>query len=166
MLNDTSDSYLANIASWADSYRYETAGKWSAALHYIDAEDDPPTSCGVDFERDCGDAGCVVSAITNYTQRIGDGRLSAANTQQALKFLVHFLGDITQPLHDEAYETGGNGVDVTYQGQWPFYPFHLWRGTVGEMSTHTDGVREKATRTTSTPTGTRTSPRLSSVATR
>lgn len=35
---------------------------------------------------------------------------------QALEFLVHFVGDITQPLHDEAYEVGGNDVDVTYQG--------------------------------------------------
>lgn len=32
-------------------------------------------------------------------------------------FLVHFVGDITQPLHDEAYEVGGNDVDVTYQGK-------------------------------------------------
>lgn len=29
---------------------------------------------------------------------------------------MHFLGDITQPLHDEAYEVGGNDVDVTFNG--------------------------------------------------
>lgn len=71
----------------------------------------------MDFDRDCGSSGCSVSAITNYTQRVGDGRLSATNTNQALMFLVHFVGDITQPLHDEAYEVGGNDVDVTYQGK-------------------------------------------------
>lgn len=120
MLDDTSDSYLANIASWADSYRATTEGAWSAPLHFIDAEDNPPTSCSVDFDRDCGSSGCSVSAITNYTQRVGDGRLSAANVNQALKFLVHFVGDITQPLHDEAYEVGGNDIDVTYQGMWAF----------------------------------------------
>lgn len=116
VLDDDSDSYLANIASWADDYRETTAGSWSAPLHFIDAEDDPPTSCDVDYDRDCGSSGCSVSAIVNYTQRVGDGRLSATNTQQALKFLVHFVGDITQPLHDEAYELGANDVDVTYQG--------------------------------------------------
>lgn len=116
MLNDTSDSYLANVASWADSYRATTAGSWSAPLHFIDAEDNPPTSCNVDYDRDCGSSGCSVSAIVNYTQRVGDGRLSTANTAQALKFLVHFIGDITQPLHDEAYELGANGVAVTYEG--------------------------------------------------
>lgn len=116
VLGDTSDSYLANVASWADSYRSTTAGKWSSSFHYIDAEDNPPSDCNVDYDRDCGDTGCSVSAIANYTQRVGDGRLSAANTAEALKFLVHLLGDITQPLHDEAYEVGANNVDVTYQG--------------------------------------------------
>ncbi|KAI0473671.1 nuclease s1 [Xylariaceae sp. FL0804] len=116
ILDDTSDSYLANIASWADDYRETTAGEWSAALHFIDAEDDPPTTCDVDYDRDCGSEGCSVSAIANYTQRVGDGRLSDTNVNQALKFLVHFLGDVTQPLHDEALELGGNGIDVTFEG--------------------------------------------------
>lgn len=57
-----------------------------------------------------------MSAIGNYTQRVADGRLSKANHAEALKFLVHFLGDITQPLHDEAYEKGGNGIQVTFDG--------------------------------------------------
>lgn len=116
VLNDTSDSYLANIASWADTYRSTTAGKWSAPFHFIDAEDSPPTDCNVDYERDCGSNGCSVSAIANYTQRVGDARLSAANTAEALRFLVHFLGDITQPLHDEALDVGGNDITVTFDG--------------------------------------------------
>ncbi|UKZ52684.1 hypothetical protein TrVGV298_006465 [Trichoderma virens] len=99
VLNDTSSSYLASIASWADTYRTTTAGKFSAPFHFIDAEDNPPNLMQ-----------------PNYTQRVGDGRLSKANTAEALKFLVHFLGDITQPLHDEAYEVGGNDISVTFQG--------------------------------------------------
>ncbi|KAJ5668893.1 hypothetical protein N7462_009963 [Penicillium macrosclerotiorum] len=116
VLGDTSSSYLANIASWADTYRSTTAGKWSAPLHFIDAEDDPPTSCNVDYDRDCGSSGCSISAIANYTQRVGDGRLTSANVAEALKFLVHITGDITQPLHDEAYEVGGNDIAVTFNG--------------------------------------------------
>ncbi|KAJ7906810.1 phospholipase C/P1 nuclease domain-containing protein [Mycena leptocephala] len=100
VLNDTSTSYLANIASWADTYRATTAGAWSAPLHFVDAEDNPPTSCSVDYIRDCGASGCSISAIANYTQRAGDGR----------------LGDVTQPLHDEALALGGNNIKVTYQG--------------------------------------------------
>lgn len=42
--------------------------------------------------------------------------MSAAHKAEALKFLVHFLGDITQPLHDEAAERGANDVKVTFNG--------------------------------------------------
>ena len=116
VLGDTSDSYLANIASWADEYRGTAEGKWSSPLHFIDAEDSPPSDCNLDYERDCGDEGCSISAIANYTQRVGDGRLSDDNVAEALKFLVHIIGDLVQPLHDEAYATGGNDIDVTFKG--------------------------------------------------
>ncbi|KID78494.1 Nuclease PA3 [Metarhizium brunneum] len=116
VLGDTSDSYLANIASWADDYRATAAGKWSAPLHFIDAQDSPPTSCNVDYNRDCGSKGCSVSAVANYTQRVGSKSLSKDNIAQALKFLVHFTGDLTQPLHDEAYQVGGNNIKVTFDG--------------------------------------------------
>lgn len=116
VLGDTSDSYLANIASWADEYRATAAGRWSAPLHFIDAEDSPPSNCNVDYERDCGSHGCSISAMANYTRRLVDGELGSVNTAQALKFLVHFTGDLTQPLHDEAYEVGGNRVKVTFDG--------------------------------------------------
>lgn len=118
VLNDTSSSYLAEVATWADSYKYTSEGSFSQSFHYIDAEDNPPASCNVDFDRDCGDEGCSVSAIANYTQRVqSPGNLSHMEVNYALRFLVHFIGDITQPLHDEAFEVGGNDVDVTFDGE-------------------------------------------------
>lgn len=117
ILGDTSSDYLANVATWADSYRYTSAGSFSAPYHYIDAEDSPPSSCNVDYNRDCGTGGCSVSAIANYTQRVQSSSLSATQVNYALRFLVHFLGDITQPLHDEAIKVGGNDIDVTYAGK-------------------------------------------------
>lgn len=95
VLGDTSSSYLASIASWADDFRETKAGAFSAPYHFIDAEDNPPTTCDVNFSRDCGTAGCSISAIANYTQRVGDGRLSATNTNQLVCFLYGlalFLG--------------------------------------------------------------------------
>ncbi len=70
LLGDTSGDYLASVAAWADSYRATKAGKFSAPFHFIDANDDPPSSCGVDLDRDCGAGGCVVSAIANYVSRV------------------------------------------------------------------------------------------------
>jgi len=66
-LGDTSTSYLANAATWADSYRYTSAGSYSRPYHFIDSNDDPLNgNCGSDYTRDCGSEGCVVSAINNY----------------------------------------------------------------------------------------------------
>lgn len=39
-----------------------------------DAEDNPPSACSVDLNRDCGAGGCIVSAIANYVS-IGMGGL-------------------------------------------------------------------------------------------
>ena len=66
LLKNDTDSYLANVATWADSFRYTAGGKFSAPFHFIDAEDDPPRSCGVKYERDCGKEGCIVGALANY----------------------------------------------------------------------------------------------------
>jgi hypothetical protein len=75
ILNDTSPTYLANVATWADTYRYTTAGKFSAPFHFIDAEDSPPHACSVDLQRDCGAGGCVVSAIANYVSPSRPGEI-------------------------------------------------------------------------------------------
>ena len=95
----------------------ETCPQSNGRCSYIDAEDAPPSACSVDLNRDCGTGGCIVSAIANYTQRVQDGRLTAAHTKEALGFLIHFIGDITQPLHDEAEAVGGNDIKVTWQSE-------------------------------------------------
>ena len=66
---------MPSIASYADDYRATTVGKFSAPYHFIDAEDNPPTSCSVDTARDCGAGGCVVSAIANYVHLTASGRV-------------------------------------------------------------------------------------------
>ncbi|KAF2666157.1 hypothetical protein BT63DRAFT_51125 [Microthyrium microscopicum] len=117
LLGSTSTTYLGDVAAWADTYRETTAGKFSAPYHFIDAEDSPPTACSVDFNRDCGSAGCVVAAISNYTSRIKDTKLSATERTNAVKFIVHFVGDIHQPLHDEALDVGGNTIAVKFDNK-------------------------------------------------
>ncbi|MCJ1249657.1 hypothetical protein MMC30_006883 [Trapelia coarctata] len=48
------------------------------------------------------------------TSRIGNDSLSKHQQYEALKFLLHFIGDIHQPLHTEAGERGGNGIPVLF----------------------------------------------------
>ncbi|KAF2128508.1 hypothetical protein P153DRAFT_293141 [Dothidotthia symphoricarpi CBS 119687] len=115
LLGDTSTAYMANVATWADTYRSEAAGKFSSGFHYIDALDNPPKTCGVIYERDCPD-GCIVSAIANYTTRAVQTSLEVVEQQKALKWLIHFIGDIHQPLHVENLDVGGNTINVTFDG--------------------------------------------------
>ncbi|KAK2039222.1 S1/P1 nuclease [Colletotrichum somersetense] len=116
LLGDTTDDYLASVASWADSYRYTKEGAFTSPFHYIDALDDPPHACGVDLERDCGPAGCIVSAHANYTRRLLEPSLDAEQRQIAAKMVIHFTGDIGQPLHCENLEVGGNDIPVAFDG--------------------------------------------------
>jgi len=116
LLNDSSSAYLANVATWADSYRSEKEGKFSAVYHYLDALDNPPESCNVDFDRDCPEEGCIVSALANYSSRAFQSSVGVTEQQKALKWIIHFVGDIHQPLHVENYQVGGNLINVTFNG--------------------------------------------------
>lgn len=128
--NDTHD-YLAGVATWADSVRYTKWGRFSGDFHFIDAKDDPPRYCGVDYDRDCKKSGCVVSAIQNYTARLLDPDLWPSERTIAAKFVVHFLGDIHQPLHNEDVSRGGNGIQVKFDGV-GFNLHHVWDTSIPE----------------------------------
>jgi hypothetical protein len=125
ILGDSSTSYLANVATWADTFKYTSTGSFSEPFHFIDALDSPPESCNVDYDRDCGADNCVVSAIVNYTSLVVDSSVSKTTRNESLMFLVHFLGDIHQPLHDENLDYGGNDIDVKY-GSTSTNLHHIW----------------------------------------
>ncbi|KAE8441275.1 hypothetical protein EG329_005541 [Mollisiaceae sp. DMI_Dod_QoI] len=132
ILGDTTSDYLANVATWADTYRYTTAGKYSEPFHFIDANDNPPSSCGVDYDRDCDSEGCVVSAINNYTTRVQETKLKSSERIIAAKMVIHFVGDIHQPLHDENLDVGGNDISVTYAGTTTNL-HHIWDTNMPEQ---------------------------------
>lgn len=103
ILSDTSTSYLANYATWADTYRYTSAGTFSAPFHFIDANDKPPSSCSVDFDRDCGPDGCVVSAIQNYVNmRAQAARHKLANRHRPLASKTAASRRPTPPKHSSS----------------------------------------------------------------
>ncbi|KAJ5578876.1 hypothetical protein N7450_007743 [Penicillium hetheringtonii] len=108
---------ISDAAVWADKkkFNYPFTRPW----HYIDVEDRPPDSCRLSYESDCSTDGCVISAIENMTHQVQD--LSLEKTQQgdALKFLMHFIGDLHQPLHVEANRRGGNDIHVCFDNRCP-----------------------------------------------
>ncbi len=59
---------------------------------------------------------CRDNLTVTQTARVQRTNLAATEVNDALRFIVHFIGDVHQPLHDEALELGGNDIDVTFAG--------------------------------------------------
>lgn len=131
LLRNDEKHYLAGVATWADSIRYTKWGRFTKNFHFIDAKDNPPHYCGVDFDRDCKDDGCVVSSIQNYTSQLFDDSLYAWQRAQAAKFVIHFVGDIHQPLHTENVAQGGNGIHVMWEKS-ELNLHHVWDSSIAE----------------------------------
>lgn len=133
LLNSDEPDYLAKVASWADSVRYTKWGRFTKNFHFIDAHDAPPKSCGVSYQRDCKEDGCVISALSNYTTQAVDASLSTWRRAQAAKFVIHFIGDLHQPLHNEDVARGGNGIHVLWNGR-EYNLHHVWDSSIAEKS--------------------------------
>ncbi|KAK7956187.1 uncharacterized protein PG986_005409 [Apiospora aurea] len=134
LLADTSADYLAAVASWADPYGHTEAGKFSSGFHYIDAQDSPPSSCGVDLARDCGEGGCITNRLLDADLESSERQMAAKVCTIALRIylmVIHFLGDIGQPLHNENLEEGGNGIPVEYSGD-ETNLHHVWDSEIPE----------------------------------
>lgn len=109
---------ISEAALFPDKVRHMPQFAYSAGWHFIDARDSPPTACGINMTRDClvAEGGCVVSAIANHTGRVADAGLDRFYRGQSLRFMMHFFGDVHQPLHTEAEGRGGNDIPVVLDG--------------------------------------------------
>jgi hypothetical protein len=106
------ETTLDEVASWADGYRpsHRETGSW----HFVDI---PLTAPAFDDSRDCGGGNCVVDRIVSFSHVLADKTETPAKRLQALKFIVHFVADVHQPLHcEDNGDRGGNDVHVSFYG--------------------------------------------------
>src|SRR5258707_585119 len=60
----------------------------------------------------------VYSALTKLEKEVVDPAASREKKVEALKFIVHFVGDLHQPMHvSKAEDKGGNTVQLNFNGQ-------------------------------------------------
>jgi len=115
LLQPTDTFDISDGAVWPDSNGVRTHMPYSRPWHFIDAKDNPPKTCTINYSADCDpDKRCVVYAIVNMTSHVNNPGNSKEDQNNALKFLLHFLGDITQPLHTEEKCKGGNNIMVQW----------------------------------------------------
>lgn len=117
LLQGEPEPTLAGIANWADQLREHDPdlGRRSASWHYVNLGEE---DCHYEQTRDCPDGNCVVEALRRQTAILADRRQPQAARAQALKFVVHFAGDIRQPLHaGYARDKGANTFQIQFEGK-------------------------------------------------
>lgn len=104
---------LADVANWADQIRRQRPE--TASWHFVDI---PISAASYDAARDCPAGNCVVVRIEQLEHTLRDTSASSQTRLEALKFLVHFAGDLHQPLHaSDNNDRGGNEVRVIFEGR-------------------------------------------------
>ena len=117
LLRGAAEPTLVGVANWADDLRGYDAGlgKRSSPWHYVNLAED---GCAYRRTAHCADGDCVIEVIVRQRALLADRRQPDAVRAQALKFLVHFVGDAHQPLHaGYARDKGGNTVQLQLDGQ-------------------------------------------------
>jgi len=116
---------LAEVSSWADEIRSTSANrpKW----HFDDAPACGKIPAGKPW---CEGGECASTKIEELRQVLGDTSRSERERNEALKWIVHLVGDLHQPMHtvtntylneeldDDGNPTdrGGNDVHVALSG--------------------------------------------------
>ncbi|KAJ3319231.1 hypothetical protein HDV06_006610, partial [Boothiomyces sp. JEL0866] len=104
---------MGDIPNWADMIKSNPVYKFAYNYHFSDSLDAPPKNCSYIDERDCPDNLCITGAIANYTRLASCDAYTGlpknpALQKDAVRFLAHFAGDVTQPLHICNRSLGGN----------------------------------------------------------
>jgi hypothetical protein len=126
---------LADASVWADNikqYRHD-----ADALHYVNI---PLTATAYDSTRDCAHGKCIIAAIASDRGVLANPSASVLDRADALRFLVHFMGDLHQPLHvADNNDRGGNRRTVFLDGDSTSL-HEAWDGKMLEHYRLTEGV--------------------------
>ena len=86
---------LNQISMWADLVKFLNVPNQPSHVVRLPLDDS-----GYDEKKNCGNRRCAVLAIETYTKVLRDRTKSKKERMTALKYLVHLVGDVHQPLHD------------------------------------------------------------------
>jgi S1/P1 Nuclease len=131
---------IASAATWADKLRdanvngsREKTRQW----HFVDIEitapnfdeacfNHPPIPAGT-TASDGPAADCVVDKIQEFAAELANPATDIEEQVVALKFVLHFVGDVHQPLHSsDDHDRGGNDKRVSAAGFSAGNLHHFW----------------------------------------
>jgi len=137
---------LASVSTWADEARSPSTASW----HYLNLPRD--AGCKYEAQRDCPDGQCVVGAIERQA-RVLASSATDADRLKALKYIVHLVADVHQPLHaGYADDKGGNSYQIQAFGRgtnlhslWDTRLLENWPGGAPALLAELKATPSKAT---------------------
>lgn len=104
---------LADVSTWADLMRSDPVWKKAGPWHYVNIEDGKKYKDRAPFK-----GGDVIWAIEHFSAVLNNEKSSTKDKKEALSFIVHFYGDIHQPLHvSRRSDYGGNKIALKWFGK-------------------------------------------------
>jgi hypothetical protein len=123
---------IKDVSVWADCIKGDRL-RWgyTNSWHYQNVDICKP----FDLKSACADGNCVSAQIDRNVALLKNKSLPAHVRLEALAFLVHFVGDLHQPLHAGDHEDrGGNDLKANY-GVMPGYNLHsVWDGLLADRA--------------------------------
>lgn len=116
---------LESVSTWADEIKLQRPG--TQTWHYVD----------INFKykdyvrsRDCKKGVCIIEAIDQQRRILENPKYSNSERAEALKFLVHLIGDLHVPFHVatnyDPYDAGADKVKVTFLNGRPTDLHGVW----------------------------------------
>jgi hypothetical protein len=116
-LDVRSEFEFAETCNWADAVRGTSDFGYADNWHFVNV---PVTARSVNIVRDCkpaAGAGCAVTAIAVQVETLRHSAGDEAR-QNSLRFLMHFVGDLHQPLHVSfKKDRGGGRIEGKFLGK-------------------------------------------------
>jgi len=117
---------IASAATWADKFRDSNIGgarQRTRQWHFVDIELTAPDLDQACFNHPALPPGtvasngpaddCVIDKIEEFAKELANSATDLEEQVVALKFLLHFVGDLHQPLHaSDDHDRGGNDKKV------------------------------------------------------
>jgi hypothetical protein len=107
---------MADASTWADRMRDDPSRFWqqeAGPYHYVDV----PPGKRYDEVRPSRKGNALI-ALSQFREELLDPNTSHARRQLAVKFAIHIIQDLHQPLHvGNGRDRGGNDVKITVEGK-------------------------------------------------
>lgn len=104
------DEDLSRVATWSDEIRSNKKYDYTAPWHYVSIPNGKTY-----FDQKRNKDGDLIEALFRFEETLRDPKATKEDKTMAIKFMVHDMGDLHQPLHvGIAEDRGGNTVRLKW----------------------------------------------------